>query len=94
MASHMENAAEHLLAAMTSEPGSRDAVFHTCATAMFEHAAVTVRTSDEICAADEKFRALRASGYMGPIDPDGNPITDDHPLKPLLDAIRRGDTWA
>jgi hypothetical protein len=89
----MEHAAEHLLSAMTSAPGSDDATFHSCATTMFEHAATTARTTDEIHAANERFRTLRASGFTGPIDQDGFPVTDGHPLKPLLDAIRRGDSW-
>jgi hypothetical protein len=91
MATHFENAAEHLVAAMTAEPGSDEAVRHTVATVMFDHAGATARSTEEIQAADEKFRALRASGFAGPIDQDGNPVGDDHPLKALLDAIRRGD---
>lgn len=93
MTTHMENAAGHLADAMLAKPGSGDAVFHGCASAMFEHAATTARSSEEIHAADERFRALRASGYTGPICPNGDPVTDDHPLSPLLDAIRRGDSW-
>lgn len=91
MATHMENAAGHLAEAMLSEPGSDEAVFHACATAMFEHTATTSRSSEEIHTADEKFQALRASGFTGPIDQDGNRVTDSHPLKALLDAIRSGD---
>lgn len=94
MATHMENAAGHLLSAMLAEPGSGDAIVHSCATVMFEHAATSARTRDQIQAADGKFRALRASGFTGPIDVNGDPVTDDHPLRPLLDAIRRGDSWA
>jgi hypothetical protein len=90
---NMENAAEHMLSAMTSAPGSGDAIFHSCATAMFEHTATAARTTDEIHTASERFRTLRASGFTGPIDQDGFPVTDGHPLKPLLDAIRRGGSW-
>jgi hypothetical protein len=39
MATHMENAAEHLAAAMTADPYSDTAVFHQCAALMFSHAA-------------------------------------------------------
>lgn len=91
MATHYENAADHLAAAITSEPGSATDVFHTVAAQIFAGAAENARTPDEIHAADEKFRALRASGFTGPIDQDGNPVGEGHPLKPLLDAIRRGD---
>ncbi|MCU1657040.1 MAG: hypothetical protein JWO57_1696 [Pseudonocardiales bacterium] len=91
MATHYENAADHIAAAMTSEPGSIDDVFHTVAAQTFAAAAEGARTTDEINAANERFRALRASGFTGPIDQDGYPVTDGHPLKPLLDAIRRGD---
>jgi hypothetical protein len=39
MASHMENAAEHLAAAMTADPYSDTAVFHQCAAVRGGHAA-------------------------------------------------------
>jgi hypothetical protein len=41
MATHFENAAEHLAAALLSDPGSDTAVFHQCAAIMFSHAAET-----------------------------------------------------
>ena len=91
MATHYENAADHLTAAITSEPGSSEDVFHTVAAQMFAGAAESRRTPDEIHTANEKFRALRASGFTGPIDLDGNPVGEGHPLKPLLDTIRRDD---
>jgi ERCC4-related helicase len=47
MASHMENAAEHLVAAMTADPGSDEAVRHTCAALMFSHAAENYPTPKE-----------------------------------------------
>lgn len=38
---------------------------------------------------DEKFLTLRASGYIGPIDQDGNKVTDG-PVADILDALREG----
>lgn len=91
MATHYENAADHMASAMTSKPGSAADVFHTVAAQVFTSAAENSRTVDEIHAANEKFRTLRASGFTGPIDQDGNPVGDGHPLKALLDAIRQGE---
>lgn len=47
MATHYENAAEHLAAAMLAEPGSSDAVRETCAALMFSHAAEINPPADE-----------------------------------------------
>lgn len=41
MASHLENAADHLAAAMTAVPGSAEELFHTVAAQIFTHAAET-----------------------------------------------------
>jgi hypothetical protein len=47
MATHMENAAEHLAAAMLSDPGSDEAVRETCAAIVFGHAAENYPTPKE-----------------------------------------------
>jgi hypothetical protein len=47
MASHFENAAEHLAAAMLSDPGSDEAVRETCAAIVFGHAAENDPTTKE-----------------------------------------------
>jgi hypothetical protein len=46
MATHFENAAEHLAAAMTAEPYSDTAVFHQCAAIMFSHAGEPTTTKE------------------------------------------------
>ncbi|GAA2773895.1 hypothetical protein [Saccharopolyspora taberi] len=39
--------------------------------------------------ADTKFFDLRAEGYLGPIDQDGNPVTDGEAVE-ILNRLQEG----